>query len=67
MMRVFVDRNSEDFRNFISSMMEVESLKQTAVTIKEPEKVNGITYTKCIRIDLMGMCSSLFFLTVRMK
>lgn len=61
MMRVFVDRNSEDFRNFISSMMEVESLKQTAVTIKEPEKVNGITYTKCIRIDLMGMCSSLFF------
>ena len=47
MMRVFIDRNSEDFRNFISSMMEVESLKQTAVTIKEPEKVNGITYTKC--------------------
>ncbi len=60
-MKVYIDRNCDDFKNYITSKMTIESLIESAVPIKVPEVVNGITYNKCIRIDLMGMCSSLFF------
>ncbi len=60
-MKVFLDRNCEEFHSFITEKMSVKSLLETAIEIKEPEAVNGITYTKCIRIDIMGMCASLYF------
>lgn len=60
-MKVYLDRNCPEFQTHITDLMDIESLISSAVEIKEPETVNGQEYTKCIRIDLMGMCSSLFF------
>jgi len=60
-MKLFFDRNDAAFQECITSAINVDNLKQTAIKIKDPDEINGKLFDKCIRIDLMGMCTSLFF------
>lgn len=58
-MKTFKNRNDEDFINSIKENLTLESLRRTAININTSK--DDDLYTKCIRIDIMGICASLFF------
>ena len=59
-MKVFEQTSEEHIKKLIE-LLDIETAKGNALPIAKEKDRNGITYTKCIRIDFIGIaCTRLF-------
>ena len=59
-MEVF-EQTSKEHINKLNKLLDIETAKENAVALAIPKERNGTTYTKCIRIDFIGIAATRLF------
>ncbi len=60
-MKIYTNRESEEYLNELLKRMSVDELKRTAINIKEPFEVEGQEFSRVIRIDYLGISATTLF------